>query len=472
MKNFFKDKYFWKTAVKLTVPVALQNLLTSSFTLADTLLVSTLGTVSLSAVGMIGQWSWLMNMILVGFCSGATVFISQYWGVQDLKKIRHIGGISVMFAVFVSLAFAIFSLAFPRLVIGMFNSDEQIVSTGTAYLKTVAFSYVAIALTNILAAILRAVENVKLPMYVSAFTTVLNIFLDYVLIFGKLGFPKMGVEGAALATSVSSWLGVAVIFVISFFQKNILVTQVGEFFKFSLLEVKEYVKKATPVVINEGMWGLGTFVYNIIYGNMGYEYFSALTIVRSFENISFVLFIGICSASSVMIGKAVGMGDIENGVLYSKRFCIIVPSIAALMSVFIFLFRGQLVSVFNTGSNISSLAVETAETLMIIYAVAFTFRIFPYLQVVSIFRAGGDTVTGAKYELFCLWVLSVPATAAAVYFFKVPFTAAYAIMYIFEDVPKNIMSLKFYLSKKWIKPVTETGVKALEKLKGSEVNDE
>ena len=140
MTKLFNDKHFWKTAVRLTVPVALQNLLTSSFTLADTLLVSNLGTVALSSVGMIGQWSWLMNMILVGFCSRATVFISQYWGIQDLKKIRHIGGISVMFALIVSLIFTAFSLAAPRLVIGMFNSDAQVISTGVVYLKAVGCS--------------------------------------------------------------------------------------------------------------------------------------------------------------------------------------------------------------------------------------------------------------------------------------------------------------------------------------------
>lgn len=472
MTNLFNDKHFWKTAVRLTVPVALQNLLTSSFTLADTLLVSNLGTVALSSVGMIGQWSWLMNMILVGFCSGATVFISQFWGIQDLKKIRHIGGISVMFALIVSLIFTAFSLAAPRLVIGMFNSDAQVISTGVVYLKAVAFSYVAIALTNILAAILRAVENVKLPMYVSAFTTLLNIFLDYAMIFGKFGFSKMGVQGAALATVISSWMGVLLIFVISLIQKNLIVTRVSEFFKFSIAEVKDYIKKATPVVINEGMWGLGTFVYNIIFGNMGYEYFSALTIVRSFENISFVLFIGIASAASVMVGKSIGMGDIKGGIKDSKRFCIIVPVVSVIVSVLIIVFRGQLVSIFNMGNNISQLSLETAGMLMLIYAIAFPFRMFPFLQIVAIFRSGGDTVTGAKLELLCLWALSVPATVIAVYVFKVPFLVAYVIMYIFEDIPKNILSLKFYFSKKWIKPVTDEGIRALKELRSAEVENE
>ncbi len=472
MIRLFNDKKFWKNAVKLTVPVALQNLLTSSFTLADTLLVSSLGTVALSAVGMIGQWAWLMNMMLVGFCSATSVFISQYWGIQDLKKIRHIGGISIVFSLAVSVLFTVVSIVIPQYVIRIFNSDPEVVAVGAEYLKVVAFSYIPIALTNILAAVLRAVEDVKLPMYASAFTTVLNIFLDYAMIFGKFGFPQMGVKGAALATVISAWLGVVMIVVISLFQKNIIAAESKEFFKFNRAEIKEYLKKAIPIVINESMWGLGTFTYNIIYGNMGYEYFSALTIVRSFENICFVLFIGICSASSVMIGKSIGMGEIKKGIEDSKRFSIIVPVIAAAVSVLIVVFRHQLVSLFNMGSNISQLAIDTAGVMMLIYAIAFPFRMFPYLQIVSIFRSGGDTFTGAKFELICLWLMSVPATLIAVYVFKVPFLAAYAIMYIFEDIPKVICCLKFYFSKKWIKPVTEEGKKALAKLQQAEVKDE
>lgn len=472
MIRLFNDKKFWKNAVKLTVPVALQNLLTSSFTLADTLLVSSLGTVALSAVGMIGQWAWLMNMMLVGFCSATSVFISQYWGIQDLKKIRHIGGISIVFSLAVSVLFTVVSIVIPQYVIRIFNSDPEVVAVGAEYLKVVAFSYIPIALTNILAAVLRAVEDVKLPMYASAFTTVLNIFLDYAMIFGKFGFPQMGVKGAALATVISAWLGVVMIVVISLFQKNIIAAESKEFFKFNRVEIKEYLKKAIPIVINESMWGLGTFTYNIIYGNMGYEYFSALTIVRSFENICFVLFIGICSASSVMIGKSIGMGEIKKGIEDSKRFSIIVPVIAAAVSVLIVVFRHQLVSLFNMGSNISQLAIDTAGVMMLIYAIAFPFRMFPYLQIVSIFRSGGDTFTGAKFELICLWLMSVPATLIAVYVFKVPFLVAYAVMYIFEDIPKVICCLKFYFSKKWIKPVTEEGKRALAKLQQAEVKDE
>lgn len=471
MLNLFKDKVFWKSAIRLAVPVALQNMLISSYSLADTLLVSNLGTSSLSSVGMIGQWTFLMNMILVGFCSATSVFAAQFWGIKDTKRIKHICGISLIFAIAVSVLFTVVSIAFPHMVISIFNKNEEVLSLGTEYLRVVAYSYIAVAITNILSSVLRAVENVKLPMYASAFTTVLNIFLDYCMIFGKFGFAKMGVKGAALATTVSAWLGVILIITISFCQKNIIAGKPKEYFSFSKNEVVSYLKKAAPVVLNEGMWGGGTFVYNVIFANMGYEYFSAVTILRSFENIALVMFFGMGSAASVMIGKSIGKGKIKEAVTDSKRFCIIVPVLAVILSVFIVIFRHQLVGIFNMGSNISELTLKTANIIMVIYAVAFPTRMLPYIQIVGIFRSGGDTVTGTKFELFCLWALSVPATIIAVYVFKVPFVVAFAIMYIFEDIPKNIFSIRHFLSNKWIKPVTKEGMAGLERLK-EEMGDE
>ena len=461
MTKLFNDKGFWKTMIRLTVPVALQNLLTSSFALVDTLFVSSLGTVSLSAVGMGGQWSWLMFMVLVGFCSACSLFTSQYWGVKDIEKIRRTSGMSILFSLLVSLIFTVFAFFTPSLVMKLFNSDANVLSVGTQYLRIAAFSYIPIALTNILSAALRATEEVKLPMYASLSTTVLNIFLDYSLIFGKFGFPKMGIRGAAIATVIAAWLGLVVIVFVSVIKKNILVAKMSEFFTFSKNELNTYLKKATPVVINESMWGLGTFVYNIIFGHMGYEYFSSLTIVRSFENVAFVIFIGIASSAAVMVGKSVGKGNIERCIEDSKKFLIIVPLLAIAMSALIIVFRNQLVSVFNMGNNISELTVITASLMMVIYSVFFPLRMLTYLEIVSIFRAGGETVTGAKYELICLWALSVPATLIAVYVLNVPFLVAYAVMLAFEDIPKVTLTLKFYFSKKWLKPVTKEGRQGL-----------
>lgn len=463
MLKLFNDKTFWKNALTLAIPVALQNMLTSSFTLADTLLVSRLGDVALSSVGMVGQWGWLMTMVLVGFCSGTTVFVSQFWGIKDKRRIHSTCGIALVSALVVSGIFTAVSLAAPQYVLRMFNSDPEIIAQGSKYLTVVAYSYFAVAITNILSTVLRSTEEVKLPMYVSAFTTVLNIFLDYCMIFGKFGFAEMGIKGAALATAISAWAGVALIVVISLVRKNILISPIKEMFFFKKDEVREFYKKTTPVVLNEGMWGAGTFTFNLIYANMGYEYFASVTILRSFENIAFIFFIGLCSACSVMIGKSIGMGRIETGIKDSKRFAFLVPAIAVFVSIVILIFRHQLVGIFNMGNNISDVTLKSAVIIMTIYACELPIRMIPYIQIVGIFRSGGDTVNGVKYDLSSLWLVSLPATLIAVYVIKVPFVVAFAVMYIFEDYLKTFLCLRHYKSLKWLKPVTNEGREALEK---------
>jgi|GEM_PF-5285351 len=155
LTDYLGDKPFWRVTVKLAVPVALQNVLTSSFQLVDTLMVSQLGDVTLSAVGMAAQWGWLCGLLGFGLCSGMSVFISQYWGVKDLKGIRRVMGIGLMLAMFVSLGFLAVALAAPTWVLGLFNQDPAVVETGCRYLRIVCFSYPAVALTYLLSNVLR-----------------------------------------------------------------------------------------------------------------------------------------------------------------------------------------------------------------------------------------------------------------------------------------------------------------------------
>ena len=463
MKGLFNDKGFWKTALKLATPIVLQNILISSFTLADTLFVSQLGDVSLSAVGMIGQWGWLLNMVLIGISSGTSVFVAQYWGVKEIKKINMTCGIASLSAVIISSLFTLFSFLFPTTVVNLFNTNPDVVADGTTYLLVVCLSYPAIAITNVLSSVLRSVESVRLPMYISAITTVLNIVLDYGMIFGKFGFSEMGIEGAALATTISAWVGVILILFISLVSKNILYAPLKNTFGFGLFDIKVFYKKAFPVIFNETLWGAGTFVFNIIFGHMGYEYFAAITILRSFENIAFVLIIGICSACSIMVGKSIGKGKIERGIDDTKRFLLILPVFSIIIAIITYFFRAEFNGIFNMGNNISTVTLTSAMSIMAFYAFEFTIRQIPFLMIVGIFRSGGDTVTGVKYDLFSLWGLSIPATLIAVYVLRAPFVVAFAVMYIFEDYVKSIMCIKYYKSMKWIKPVTNEGIIGLKK---------
>ena len=462
MQNLLNNKTFWKNTLRIAVPVAIQNLLFSSFTLVDTVFVSRLGDVSLSAVGMASQWSFLMSLVMFGICSGTGVFVSQYWGINDKKSIHKTMGIAISIAMILSVSFFLFSFSFPSVVISIFNRNAAVLSEGSKYVKTVCFVYPAMALSDVLSIVLKSTERAKLPMYTSVVTTALNIFLDYCMIFGKLGFTAMGVRGAAFATVISSWVGVAFIILVSVIEKNILATKPKNIFSFGINDLKAFFAKALPVILNESLWGLGTFVFNVIWANMGYEYYASVTILKTFENMSFVFFAGFCSASSVLIGKSIGSGNIKNGIEDSKRFLIIVPLVSLFVGLAAIVFRAQIVNLFDMGNNISNLTIETAKMMILIYSLDMPFRMLGFTFIVGIFRSGGDTFSAAKFDLGALWLSAIPATLIAAYVLKLPFLACYAIMFASEDIIKMIFSFVHYKKLKWIKPVTDEGIGAFE----------
>ncbi len=451
------DKTFWRVALSLAIPIALQNMLTASFSLIDTLMVGQLGELALASVGRAGQWSWLLNMATFGITSGAAVFVSQYWGENNKKGIHRTLGIALAACSLISIIFTVLALFIPDKIMYIFTQNADAISLGVTYLRYACFSYPAVALSAVLSTVLRSTENVKLPMIVASFSTVANAIFNYLLIFPA----GLGVKGAAIATVISSWLGVILLLLFSLIKKNIIIAPPHVIFSITRESLVEFFKKATPVMLNETMWGLGTVTYNIIFSNLGDEAYAAITIVKTFEQITFCFFIGLCNACCVMLGKAIGAGEILRGVRDAKRFNVIMPITSLIVGALVIIFRSPLVSLFNIGEQVSAHTLELAEWILIIYGVWIAVRNTPYLLVVGVFRPGGDTMMGMKVELLVLWAFAVPLTAVAAFVLKLPFLAVYAIMYLLEDIPKAIIFIRHYISNKWIIPVTEAGRLAL-----------
>lgn len=463
LKKYLGDRTFWRTALALGLPIALQNLLTSSFILVDTLMVGQLGDIPLSAVGMAGQFGWFLNMIVFGISSGAAVFIAQYWGAGDTKGIRRSYGIALLSVIAVCSVFCAAARLFPEFVIRIFNREPAVVAAGAEYLKVACWSYIATGISLVLSVVLRSTEQVKIPMYVSLFTTVLNAFLDYGLIFGAFGLPEMGIKGAALATVLSAWSGPVVTYIISAFRKNFLISSPKEMFSFDNGFALHFFRKAMPVITNETFWGLGTLIFSVIFANLGYQNYAAVTIFRTFENFAFVFFIGLCSACSIMVGKDIGAGNIEEAVENAKRFNVAMVLASIVVGAAIVLARHPLAGIFNLSGTITEETLTTTGILMLIYGIELPVRNMPYIQIVGTFRPGGDTAVGVRLDLISLWFLSVPATAAAAFVLKLPFPAVFAIMYIAEDYVKTFLCLRHFFTYRWLRPVTEQGLAGLDR---------
>lgn len=447
---------FWKMLLKLAVPIALQHLLINSLTFVDTLFISQLGDVALSASGMANQWNWLLNMISFGLCSGSALFIAQYWGARKHEDIRCIYKIATVCGLIAALVFMTAALMVPELIISIFNRNPAVVKQGAVYLRTVAFAYPATVITSILCAVLRSTEKVKLPMTVSVVSTLFNIVLDYAMIFGKLGFPKMGIQGAALATAISAWIGLIFLVAVSLYQRNIVIIPPKSFLSFSFSDFKRFMKRSWPVIFNEFMWGMGTVCNNAIFANTGYENYAACTILRTVESLCLILFIGLNDGGAVIVGKTIGEGKLDKAYRSAKRLIVSAPFISVVIASVAIIFRDKVIFLFNMSGNITPETIKIAGTIITIYALELCFRNIPYTMVCAVFRSGGDSVTGAKFDIICLWGLAIPITYVAAFVIKLPFPMILLTEYLVEDVPKCIMCLKHFVSRKWIKPVAQT----------------
>lgn len=466
LKSIYLDKSFWKITIPLALPIALQNLMAASFSLIDTFMVSRLGDTTLSAVGMASQFTWAFNILVFGLASGTGLFVAQYWGIKDKRSIHHTQGMALSVGIALGLLFFLGGAFFSREILSVFNKDPVVVEIGASYLRYACWSYPPFVLSFVLYTVLRSTENVKLPMYLSIFNAGANAFLNYGLIFGKFGLPKMEAAGAALATAISCWSTFLILILVCYIKKNIIRESFNKMFSFTKKSFAIFTKKTTPAILNEGMFAVGTAILNIILSNTGVDNYAGVTILRTVENLAFVFIVGLCNACSIIVGKSIGSGNIIRAKEDTVRFMMIMPLFSIFTSSVLILLRSPIVSLFTSGGGYSDVAVSSALFCILIYSFDLPLRNIPYLTIVGIFRPGGDPKTGMICDVSALFCISIPLTAILANC-GVPFPVVFLIMYLSEDIPKSILCLYYYISGKWIKPVTQEGQRALKELQSS-----
>lgn len=450
IRSMLKDKPFWKTLISLALPIAFQNLLSSSLAIVDNVMIGQLGDIAVAAVGEAAQVAFLINIFLFGLTSGGAVFAAQYWGSRNMEGIRRTYGLVLLSCTALSTIAALLVSTFPHVVLGWYTNSEAIISLGSEYLRVAAFSYIGIAINLSFCTILRSMEKVTLPVVANLISVLVNVFFNAVLIFGLWGFPKLGVKGAAIATVIAAFVNPLVIFAVSFCKRYVLRSSLREMFRFPAGFVKHFFSISFPVFFNEAMWALGVAGVNMVFGRMGESNIAALTIARTVENLAFVLVVGLCNACSVLIGKNIGRGHFDTAKLYARRFTLIVPFVCAVIGGIIVALRSPILSLFA----LSEEATATAMGLLFLYGLEMPLRNLPYLAIVGIFRAGGDTRTGLLYDMPCLWGIALPLTAVLGLVLKWDFLLVYLLMLLCEDIPKSILCVRHVLSNKWLRVIT------------------
>ena len=301
--------------------------MTSLLGVIDTKMVSGLGDVAVAAVGVSTNFAFLLIMISFGFLSGLSIFVAQYWGSKDIRSIHKIFVISIIIGIVISLVFFIAAFFFPEFIIGLYNNSGDEVNSvilndfGVEYLRVAAFSYFTMTITFVIAMIMRSVERVIYPQIVAIFVVLLNTLLNYILIKGNFGFQAYGVQGAAIATLISSGLGtVLLILYLIKSKEEVFKIKFNTYKDISFQFIKKVSEKALPVAINEMMWGLGVSMYLIAFGFISTDSITSVHISNQIMGLFWVINAGISTACAIMLGNKLGEGKLELAKKWGQKF--------------------------------------------------------------------------------------------------------------------------------------------------------
>lgn len=442
----FSDKRFYRAFFMLAVPIIIQNFMASTLNLVDNLMIGMVGSSELSGVGQANQYFNILCFILYGLSGGVGIFAAQFWGVQNGKGTVRVIKIALGFGAVLSGVFMVAALIFPQNIIGLFTTDDVVIGLGSNYLFLVAFSYPATAVTFVLAAALRSCGQVKVPMYASVIALLLNTGLNYLLIFGNLGAPKLSVKGAAVATLIARLVEVAIMCIYVFRVKNKLW---GNNLNKNVLKephlFSQFLKISWPIIINEAIWGAGNTMYAVVFGRISTDAYSAYTVAGTIEKMAWILILGIGSACAVIVGQELGAGNKETAYRYSVRCGLMSVGFGLAVAVLLILIAGPVTGIYNFDAGI----IQTAKHLIYVLAAVFVFKSFNYTSICGYFRAGGDTRYCMILDIGGIWLISVPLMLLFGWYLKAPVFLVY-LFANFNEIVNSVINLIHLRRKKWM----------------------
>ncbi|MFL0269441.1 MATE family efflux transporter [Clostridium sp. WILCCON 0202] len=443
--SLFMDKKFFKALLRLAVPIVLQNLVLSSLNLVDTIIIGGLGERAIASVGLANQYFFLLNLLLFGITSGSSIFTAQYWGNKDIKNIKRVLGICVITGGLGALIFTIGGLLIPEQILGIFSKDRDVIILGGQYLRIIAFSYIITSISFAYSFTLRSTGQVKIPMFVSITALGINTFLNYALVYGYFGLPKMGVQGSALATLIARIIEMTLLLFIVYKTKNVIAGKLKELLDLSADFIKNFFKVTIPVIMNESIWALGVTLYSVVYARMGTEVIASTNISSTIERITWVIFMGLGNACAVMIGNKIGEGDEKEAFIYAKRFIILGPSLAIIGGIFVYFNSHFILSAYKVSPTVYNYAAKN----LIVFSVFLWVKVFNFTSIVGILRSGGDTKFCLFLDTSGVWLIGVPLAFLGGLVWHLPVYWVYTLVFM-EEVYKLILGLPRILSKKWI----------------------
>jgi MATE family, multidrug efflux pump len=460
--EFFRDREYIRLMAKFTLPIALQNLVTSSLNMVAVMMIGQLGEISVAAVGLANQVWFLLNLIVFGVVSGAAMFVAQLWGKQDIPNIRRVLGLTIKLGLATALLFWILATFLPGALLKLYTEDPAVIELGSQFLRLSAWSFGFYAVTAAYYAALRSIGDVRLPLVISTAALGLNILLAYPLIFGVevIGLPALGIMGAAIAGLIARLLECIVVLVMVYRDKNSPVaTSLHDVLEIDFGYMATVLKPVLPVIANETLWSLGITTYTAIYGHIGTDAVAAINIVSTIDQMAFVLFLGIGNATAILVGNLIGQGETNRAYRFAGRSLALQITGGILMGILVYFFGGVIFQFYK----VSPVVISDARSILTVLAFGMWVRASNHVIIIGVLRSGGDTRFSLVLDGFVIWLVGVPVTAAGAFLFHLPVYLVFALT-LSEEATKFVAGLWRYFSKRWINDLTQrvSGVPATE----------
>lgn len=439
---------FYKKFFILMLPMALKELISSLTNLIDTIMIGRLGDAPIAAIGIGNQVYFLFTVFLFGISCGAGVFSSQFWGKQDIPKMRKILGLNLLLAMGLALVFIFAAVTFPVQIFNAFKAAPEALNEGVTYLRIVCIGYFATAITTAFDSSVCCSEKAALPFIVRAVGLLVNVILNWILIFGRLGAPAMGVKGAAVATVIARFSELAVMLSAVYGRKMIQAASFKELFTIPKEIVVKFFKTSSAVILNEMAWALGTTAYSWVFARISPEAIVVITIVQNIERLMLVFFHGGGNAGGVFIGKAVGAGNYEEAYECGKRLAVLSVITSVILSLIFVAARPIILMPYQVSAEVYNQSMN----LLAVVAVMMNIKALTFLLIVGVFRNGGNPGAAFLIDIGCVWLVGVPMVTLGGLVLHLPLLISYAMM-CSEEIVKVIISVTYFKKKKWMRNV-------------------
>lgn len=445
---FVKEKSFYKLILSIAVPVVLQNMITIGVNIMDTLMLGNYGEIQLSASSLANEFINIYHIMCMGMSMGAAVLTAQYYGAGNNPSLKKIVTIVLRMGLVIAATFTVVTLLFPEELMRLYTPDEAVIEKGVLYFRISAVTYVLLGVSLILTNILRTVHQVRFPLVLSIVTFFVNVFFNWVFIYGRLGAPEMQIEGAALGTVIARLVECGSLVTYFFVFDKRIGYRIKDLFMKCGDHVRVYITYAIPVMVSDTLLALGNSAVSIIMGHIGASFVAANSIISQTVRLSTVFNQGLSSASSVITGNTLGKSERDKAYHQGVTFLCLSILIGLAAAVIILLISPLLVESFNITQETKDIAYQ----LMASVSVMMVFQTVQSVLTKGVLRGGGDTRFLMLADILFLWLASIPlGYLCGLVWHLSPFWI-YAALKI-DWVIKSVWCIFRLRSKKWIRVV-------------------